>query len=145
MSFDKLRMRRKSGGRALAAALVTMASFSSTSDEVMAQVAWKKQVTHAKKLFETTTQAPSPSKDYVHILVTERGVIHRRFPITLRGVSQGAIPTPTEKIMTLEDFVIDADFQNEIGRTFGKETLDQVNTTILPLFSQYHYYFGFCR
>lgn len=123
-------MRKKSGGRALAAALgssLIMAYFSSTSDEVMAQVAWKKQVTHAKKLFETTTQAPSPSKDYLHILVTERGVIHRRFPITLRGVSQGAIPAPTEKIMTLEDFMIDSDFQKEIGRTFGREILDQVS------------------
>lgn len=105
-----------------------MASFTgSASDEVMEQVAWKKQITQAKKLFETTTQAPSPSKDYVHILVTERGVIHRRFPITLRGVSQGAIPTPTEKIMTLEDFMTDTDFQSEIERTFGREILNQVN------------------
>lgn len=104
-----------------------MAYLSSTaSDELLEQVSWKKQITQAKKLFETTTQAPSPSKDYVHVLVTERGVVQRRFPITLRGVSRGAVPTPTEKIVTLEEFKIDTDLQGEIGRTFGRGVLNQV-------------------
>lgn len=100
---------------------------SRASDELLQLVAWKKQIARAKKLFELTKQAPSPSKDYVHVLVTEGGVVLRRFPITLRGVSHGAVPTPTEKVVTLEEFKIDTEFQGEIGRTFGSEVLDQVS------------------
>ena len=99
---------------------------SRASDELLQLVSWKKQISHAKKLFELTKQAPSPSKDYVHVLVTEGGVVLRRFPITLRGVSRGAVPAPTEKVVTLEEFMIDTEFQSEIGRTFGSEVLDQV-------------------
>ena len=99
-----------------------------SSRALMQQVFWKKQITQAKKLFETTKQAPSPSKDYVHVLVTEGGVVVRRFPITLRGVTQGAVPCPTEKIVTLEEFQIDVDLQSEIGRTFGSEILTQVKS-----------------
>lgn len=107
-----------------AAAPAAMADLS--SDDLLEYVAWKKQITQAKKLFETTNQAPSPSKDYVHVLVTERGVVLRRFPITLRGVSQGAVPSPTEKIVTLEEFQLDTELQGEISRIFGPETLNQV-------------------
>lgn len=99
---------------------------SRASDDLLEHVAWKKQITQARKLFETTKQAPSPSKDYVHVLVTERGVVLRRFPITLRGVTQGAVPSPTEKIATLDEFKIDTDLQSEIGRIFGLETLNHV-------------------
>ena len=97
------------------------------SDELMKEMAWKKQITEAKKLFEATNQAPSPSKDYVHILVTERGVVQRRFPITMRGVSRGFVPTPTERIITQEEFKTDTDFQDDIRRTFGKTVLAQVS------------------
>ena len=101
---------------------------SKASDELLEQVSWKKQVARAKKLLEATRQAPAPSKDYVHLLLTERGVVLRRFPITMRGVAQGAVPAPTEKIVNLEEFLVDADFQGEVERTFGSELLKQVRT-----------------
>lgn len=100
---------------------------SKTSDELLEQVSWKKQITQAKKLLEATKQAPAPSKDYMHVLVTEGGVVLRRFPITMRGVQQGAIPAPTEKVLTLKEFNIDTEFQGEIERTFGSEILKQVS------------------
>ena len=97
-----------------------------TAAALREHVAWKKQLTAGKKLFETTQQAPSPSKDFIQILVTERGVIFRRFPISLRGLTQGAVLTPTEKLMTLEDFKLDHEFQEEVRRNFGKAVLEQV-------------------
>lgn len=97
------------------------------SDEIMQEVSRKKQITQAKKLFELTKQAPSPSKDYVQVLVTEGGVVLRRVPITVRGVTQGAVPAPTEKVLSLEEFTMDTDIQAEVGRTFGSEALKQVD------------------
>ena len=107
------------------------------SDEIMQEVSRKKQITQAKKLFELTKQAPSPSKDYVQVLVTEGGVVLRRVPITVRGVTQGAVPAPTEKVLSLEEFTMDTDIQAEVGRTFGSEALKQVDysTTVNIQFS----------
>ena len=104
-----------------------MAAISSkASDEIMQEVSRKKRIAGSKKLFELTGQAPSPSKDYLQVLVTEGGVVLRRIPITVRGVTQGAVPAPSEKVLTLEEFAVDADFQAEVGRTFGTEALKQV-------------------
>lgn len=105
------------------------------SDEIMQEVSRKKQITQAKKLFELTKQAPSPSKDYVQVLVTEGGVVLRRVPITVRGVTQGAVPAPTEKVLSLEEFTMDTDTQAEVGRTFGSEALKQVDIALLSIFS----------
>ena len=99
---------------------------SQVSDQVLREVSRKRQIAQAKKLYEVTRQAPAPSKDYVQVLVTEGGVVLRRVPISVRGVTQGAVPTPTERVLTLEEFSIDADFQAEVGRTFGSEALKQV-------------------
>ena len=98
-----------------------------TAAELLEHVAWKKQLAAGKKLFETTQQAPPPSKDFIQMLVTEKGVIFRRFPISLRGVTQGAVLTPTEKLMTLEDFKLDHEFQEEVKRNFGSAVLEQVS------------------
>ena len=99
---------------------------SPASDKIMQEVSRKKQIVQAKKLFEFTGQAHSPSKDYLQVIVTEGGVVLRRIPITVRGVTQGAVPAPSEKVLSLEEFAVDAEFQGEIGRMFGGETLKQV-------------------
>ena len=84
---------------------------SQVSDEVMKNVALKKKVLAAKKLFEATAQVPSPSKDFMQIIVTEKGMIWRRWKISLRGVSQGAVPQPSEEVMPHEDFKYDSTLQ----------------------------------
>ena len=84
---------------------------SQVSDEVLKNVVMKKKVLTAKKLFEATAQVPSPSKDFMQIIVTERGMIWRRWRISLRGVSQGAVPQPSEEVMLHEDFKYDSTLQ----------------------------------
>ena len=101
---------------------------SRVSDDLLQEASRKKNISQAKKLFETTRQAPPPSKDYVQVLVTEGGVALRRVPITVRAVTQGAVPAPSERVLTLEEFGIDGDFQAEISRTFGSDVLKQVYT-----------------
>lgn len=118
------------------ASVQNMASSSSASDsvvlssqvsnEIMNEVARKREIAGGKRLLEITRQAPPPSKDYMQVLVTEGGVILRRIPITIRGVTQGAVPAPSEKVLSLEEFFIDLDFQGEITRAFGSEILKQV-------------------
>ena len=77
---------------------------SHTSDEVMKKLSLKREILSAKKLFEATAQVPSPSKDFTQIIVTEKGMVWRRWKISLRGVSQGAVPQPSEEAMLHEDF-----------------------------------------
>ena len=98
----------------------------SISDEVMAKVARKKEILKAKKLFEATAQVPSPSKDFTQIILTERGVVWRKWKITLRGISQGAAPSPSEEALSHEDFQYDSTLQGEIERIFGPEVLRQI-------------------
>lgn len=98
----------------------------SISDEVMAKVARKKEILKAKKLFEATAQVPSPSKDFTQIILTERGVVWRKWKITLRGISQGAAPAPSEEALSHEDFQYDSTLQGEIERIFGPEVLRQI-------------------
>lgn len=74
------------------------------SDEVLKKMTLKKEILNAKKLFEATAQVPSPSKDFTQIIVTEKGMVWRKWKISLRGVSQGAVPQPSEEVMLHEDF-----------------------------------------
>ena len=84
---------------------------SHASDEAMKRMALKKDLLSAKKLFEATAQVPSPSKDFSQIIVTEKGMVWRKWKISLRGVSQGAVPQPSEEVMTHEDFQYDTTLQ----------------------------------
>ena len=112
-----------------------MADLSSrASDEILQEASRKKAIAQAKKLFEVTKQAPSPSKDYVQLLVTERGVVQRRIPITVRGVTQGAVPAPTERVLTLEEFEVDGDFQGDVRRIFGNDALKKVSRIYTSIF-----------
>ena len=84
---------------------------SQASDEVLKRMTLKKEILGAKKLFEATAQVPSPSKDFTQIIITERGMVWRKWKISLRGVSQGAVPQPTEEVMLHEDFQYDSTLQ----------------------------------
>ena len=80
-------------------------------DEVLKRVALKKDILKSKTLFEATAQVPSPSKDFSQIIVTEKGMVWRKWKISLRGVSQGAVPQPSEEVMLHEDFQYDTTLQ----------------------------------
>ena len=99
---------------------------SATSQEVLEAVAYKKEILRSKKLFEAAAQVPAPHKDWCQIVITEKGVVWRRWKITLRGVSQGAAPAPVEAAMSYADFKYDSQLQNEIERIFGAEVTRQI-------------------
>ena len=82
-----------------------------SSDELMEKVSWKKKIARSKKLYEATAQDSSPSKDFIQLLVTEKGLLWRRWKISLRGVSRGAVPQPTEEALTYEDFLYSESLQ----------------------------------
>ncbi|XP_068677949.1 F-box only protein 36-like [Montipora foliosa] len=75
--------------------------------------------------FEKTGQAPSPSKDFHQLLVTDSQVILRTWRISVRK-DQRYIP-PSQRKVPLEEFDEDTMFQTEISRIFGSETLRLVH------------------
>ncbi len=100
----------------------------SVAREALETMAFKKRVLKAKKLFEAAAQVPSPHKDWAQIVITEGGVVWRRWKITLRGVVHGAAPSPSpsEVAMTHEDFMYDTTLQNEVERIFGADVTRQM-------------------
>lgn len=71
--------------------------------------------------FEKTGQAPSPSKDFHQLIVTEDQVILRTWRISIRK-DQRYIP-PSQRKVPVEEFDEDTLLQTEIGRIFGSDTL----------------------
>lgn len=99
----------------------------SRSDEALENSAWRREVLRSKKLLEVSAQVPSPSKDFAQVVITERGVVVRRWKISLRGIAAGGVPpSPTEEVMTHEEFVCDTSRLGEVERIFGAEALRQM-------------------
>lgn len=100
------------------------------NDEAMLKlIREKRAVLSAKKLFEATKQVPSPSKDYCQLLVTTKGVVWRRWKITIRNISV-KVPSPQESIMSYEDFLDDTSFMAELENIFGHDTLQHVRNVL---------------
>lgn len=76
-------------------------------------------------LFEKTGQAPSPSKDFHQLLVTENQVILRTWRISIRK-DQRYIP-PSQRKVPLAEFDEDMLLQTDISRIFGEDTLRLVH------------------
>lgn len=74
--------------------------------KVMSEVAQKREVRKARHLFEASGQAQPPSKDFLALLITEKGIIWSKWRITLRGYTSGAapVPMPQEEVMSFTDF-----------------------------------------
>ena len=79
-------------------------------------------------LFEKTGQAPSPSKDFHQLLVTENLVILRTWRISVRK-DQRYIP-PSQRKVPLEEFDEDTTLQTDVSRIFGEETLRLVHSIV---------------
>ncbi len=86
---------------------------SKVSEKVTKAISWKSEVNNGKVLFEITGQVPSPSKDFVQLKITDKGVLWRRWAISIRGVIQGfaRTPQPTEIVLTHADFKEDFTLQ----------------------------------
>lgn len=92
-------------------------------------IEWKRGILRSRKIFEATGTVPSPSKDFCQILVTEAGVVWRKWKITLRNVQLSPTP-PAESVMTYEDFQYDKTLHFEVELIFGKKVLDHVQRII---------------
>ena len=79
------------------------------SDQVMARIAKKKELMRGITLFSCETRAPAPSKDLCHLVITEKGVMWRKWKISLRGMTSGSapVPQPVEECMSYIDFRCD--------------------------------------
>ena len=74
---------------------------------------------------EKAGQAPSPSKDFHQLIVTETEVIWRTWRIALRRDERG-IP-PNQRKVDWADFAQEELMQNDINRVFGEEMLRLVH------------------
>jgi len=90
-------------------------------------IAKKKNILSGRKLVDVAKQAPAPSKDWCQLIVTERGLVCRRWKISIRGIARGGGPSPTEvALYFFDEFQMDDSIQREIELVYGTETLDQV-------------------
>ena len=72
-------------------------------------------------LFERTAQAPSPSKDFHQLIVTESNILWRTWKVSLRKDQMG-IP-PSQNKQSREDFFYDNFVPAEIKRVLGEDVL----------------------
>ena len=93
-----------------------------SGEKILAKVAMRKEILKARTLFEASTQVASPSKDYCNIVVTKKGVVWRKWKITLRGLTSGRapIPQPVEEFMTYTEYKFSDSIQ--VNSTFTSYT-----------------------
>uniref|UniRef100_UPI00398EC004 F-box only protein 36a isoform X3 n=1 Tax=Pristiophorus japonicus TaxID=55135 RepID=UPI00398EC004 len=75
-------------------------------------------------IFEISAQAPAPSKDYHHLLVTDSKVIWRWWKISLRSEFRNM--KPWEQNSSYQDFLDDLNLQVHISVIFGNEILKYI-------------------
>ncbi|XP_072897583.1 F-box only protein 36-like isoform X2 [Hemitrygon akajei] len=75
-------------------------------------------------IFEISSQAPPPSKDYYQLLVTNSSVTWRWWKISLRREFRNV--NPGEKKNSYQDFLDDLSLQVHVALIFGNDTLKYV-------------------
>lgn len=85
-------------------------------------------ITSSQIIFEKTGQAPSPSKDFHQLIVTDTLVIWRSWKISLRKDQMG-IP-PSQNKQSHEDFYFDVVVSADIKRVFGEDILRYIECIV---------------
>ncbi|XP_069493214.1 F-box only protein 36-like [Ambystoma mexicanum] len=75
-----------------------------------------------EKLFEMQCQAPSPSKDFHHLVITKSEVILRSWRVSVRAEHRKAPPGEVRRLHN--DFLLEDMLQKQIQRIFGRSTLE---------------------
>uniref|UniRef100_H2Z459 F-box domain-containing protein n=1 Tax=Ciona savignyi TaxID=51511 RepID=H2Z459_CIOSA len=75
------------------------------------------------ELLSVSEQAPSPSKDFVNMVVTLNHVIWRYWKISPHCLKSDTSVAPTETKESHEDFIHDLDLHSEVKRVFGEHML----------------------
>ncbi|CAH1781424.1 unnamed protein product [Owenia fusiformis] len=78
-------------------------------------------------VFDYSSQAPSPCKDFCQILITKKEMILRIWKITRLSEINLSPPPPAQYTCTFEDFDYDEKMQSEIHRVFGKGMVEYVH------------------
>lgn len=79
------------------------------SSEVISKVRRKKELMEGPVLFSCEGQAPAPSKDFCSIVISKKGVLWRKWKVSLRGMTSGSapLPQPIEECLSHLDFRCD--------------------------------------
>jgi len=79
------------------------------STEVIKELRRKRDLMQGPILFNCEAQAPAPLKDFCSIVISKKGVLWRKWKITLRGLTSGSapLPQPTEECLSHLDFRCD--------------------------------------
>jgi len=85
-------------------------------------------MTSGNIVFEKTGQAPSPSKDFHQLLITESDVVWRSWRISLRK-EQGNV-APSQIKQSHKDFFFDEVVSADIKRIFGEDILRYVECIV---------------
>ncbi|KAM4795945.1 F-box only protein 36-like [Rhinophrynus dorsalis] len=75
-------------------------------------------------LYEIQHQAPSPSKDYHHFVITKNQVILRSWKISVRVEHRKVLPLEVRK--THSEFLQEEDMHKQLQKIFGKDTVQYV-------------------
>ncbi|KAG8586891.1 hypothetical protein GDO81_005511 [Engystomops pustulosus] len=75
-------------------------------------------------LFEIQRQAPSPSKDYHHLVITKNEVTLRSWKISARAEHRKILPREVKK--THNEFLQETMMQRPLEKIFGKDTMEYV-------------------
>ncbi|CAK8697829.1 F-box only protein 36-like [Clavelina lepadiformis] len=79
-------------------------------------------------LLDVSEQAPSPSKDFVNMMVTTNEVIWRYWRINPQCLKSDVKIAPTETKENHHDFLHNLDLHSEVKRVFGENTLTYVKS-----------------
>ncbi|XP_002132035.2 F-box only protein 36-like [Ciona intestinalis] len=89
------------------------------------------------ELINVSEQAPSPSKDFVNLIVTMKEVIWRYWKINPQCLKSDVSIAPSENRQSHEDFPHDLDMHSEVKRVFGANMLVYVKQLCLGHFDYF--------
>ncbi|XP_068124332.1 F-box only protein 36-like [Hyperolius riggenbachi] len=75
-------------------------------------------------LYEVQCQAPAPSKDFHHLVITKNEVIFRSWKISVRAEHRKILPREVQK--THNEFLQETMMHKPLERIFGKATMEYV-------------------
>ena len=96
-----------------------IAFVSSENEELKKKIVYTSSVVSARELYAQSGQLPSPSKDFCQLVITERGVVWRRWTISPRTVTNRSYAPPSETVMSWEEFLFDKSLLCQLESIFG--------------------------
>jgi len=101
---------------------------------VLTAKAQKEIVACKDEIKQWQQQAPSPSRDYVSLVLNTKGVVLRIWHVNGRVTRSAAAArnSITEKVATHEEFVVGKALESDIRRYFGQAIFDEAIKAVTP-------------